>query len=387
MIEAAAPGTQSPEDEAQQEAERELRETEARYRPLLNASPDGIAITDLHGRVLLASRMSARMLACRDTGELVGRPITDFIVAEDREAARERLAQMFEGSVKAGEYRGLRTDGTTFDIEVKGEFIRDVQNRPVQIFFLVRDVTERRMAEEGTTTALREKEALLKEVHHRIKNNLQVITSLLRLESSRSAEPGARRVLKDMQARILSIALLYETLYKSGRFGRVDLAVYIGRLSEQFLRAQTITGPIRLTSSLTAVEVPIDQAMPCGLIVNELLTNAFKHAFPGGRAGEVRVAVLGEEDGRVRLQVSDDGAGLPADFASRRGGSLGLQLVSDLTRQLMGELEIGPASTFTVTFVRKLHSGEIPPFGAAEPSHATGATAPLLAATGTPNPR
>lgn len=131
-----------------------------------------------------------------------------------------------------------------------------------------------------------------------MKNNLQVITSLLRIETARNDEPATKRVLKDMQGRILSMALLHETLYKSGHFGQVDLGVYLRQLAQQFFRAQTFTsGPVELILDLTPVEVDVDQAIPCGLMVNELMTNSLKHAFPEGRSGAVRVSLQNEESG------------------------------------------------------------------------------------------
>ncbi len=344
--------------------EPDPRDAEERYRPLLNASPDGIAILDLEGRVLMASRMSVKMLACTREDEITGRPITDFIVPEDREKAKARIERMLEGErtgrTGPGEYRGLRADGTTFDIDVNGEFIRDGHGKPVQMIFVVRDVTARRQAEEAMAAALKEKEQLLREVHHRVKNNLQVITSLLRLETARNEEPATKRVLKDMQSRILSMALLHETLYKSGHFGRVNLGAYLQQLAQQFFRAQTFAaGPVELTLDLASVEVDMDQAIPCGLIVNELMTNSLKHAFPSGQSGAVRIHLRSEESGPVVLQVSDTGVGLPGDFDTRRATSLGLHLVTDLAKQLSGELVIGPGSAFTVTFIRKFTSGSI----------------------------
>jgi PAS domain S-box-containing protein len=213
------------------------------------------------------------------------------------------------------------------------------------------DVTDRKKADEAIHRSLREKEALLKEVHHRVKNNLQVITSLLRMEARRSDHVLTKAVLQEMQGRIRSMALLHETLYRAGNFARVELAGYVKQLATQLFRAQNATtGAVQLVLELTAVEVEIDQAIPCGLLVNELATNALKHAFPNGARGEVRIALHREADGRVRLQVSDTGVGLPAGFDYTHCTSLGLQLVSDLARQLQGRLEVGPGASFTVTF-------------------------------------
>ena len=215
------------------------------------------------------------------------------------------------------------------------------------------DITERRLAEEALRASLHEKEGLLKEIHHRVKNNLQVIASLLRLESSRTREPATKGVLKDMQGRIRSMALLHEALYRSGKFARVELADYLRQLATQLFRGQnTAPATVQLALQLSPESLPIDLAIPCGLIVNELLTNSLKHGFAQSSGGEVRLVLQREPDGRIRLQVSDTGAGLPADFDSRRGGSLGLQLVSDLARQIGGVLEIGPPpqAVFAVLF-------------------------------------
>jgi len=210
----------------------------------------------------------------------------------------------------------------------------------------------RKRDESDLRSSLLEKEALLKEVHHRVKNNLQVITSLLRLETRRHPLPETQRVLIDMQGRIQSMALLHESLYRSGNFATVDLAAYVAHLAGQSFRAQGITAEsVVLDLALTPVSVTMERAVPCGLLVNELLSNALKHGFPPGRRGRIRVdlRVAGLE---AVLSVTDDGVGLPADFDARRQHSLGLQLVADLARQLGGRLEIGPKpqATFTVTF-------------------------------------
>lgn len=219
------------------------------------------------------------------------------------------------------------------------------------------DVTERKKAEELVRESLREKEALLKEVHHRVKNNLQVIASLLRLESGRSAEATTRAVLKSMQGRIRAMALLHESLYRTENFARVDLAAYLRQVATQLFRAQNPDlGAVRLGLTLGPADVDIDQAIPCGLIVNELVTNALKHGFPEGRGGEVRVGLHTDAAGQVHLEVSDDGVGLPADFETKRALSLGLQLVSDLAQQLRATLVAGSDASFNLTFTPRLPS-------------------------------
>jgi two-component sensor histidine kinase len=209
-----------------------------------------------------------------------------------------------------------------------------------------------RTAQEALREALVEKEALLKETHHRVKNNLAMIVSLMRINAGRSVERETRTVLKEMQDRIHSVILLNETLYKTASYTRVKLADYLKQIATHAFRAQTgRSGHVRLVLDLEPVEAPTAQAIPCGLIVNELMTNSLKHGFPDGSGGgEVRVSLRSLPEGQVRLCVTDTGAGLPQDFEARRGKSLGLQLVGDLTRQLQGTLEVGPGASFTVTF-------------------------------------
>lgn len=212
--------------------------------------------------------------------------------------------------------------------------------------------------------SLRERVILLKEVHHRVKNNLQVIASLLRLEGRRIDHPITQSVLREMQGRIQSMALLHETLYRSGNFATVDLAAYLTQLAQQLFRSLTSPAAgVRLVLDLEPARLEIEQAIPCGLIANELASNSLKHGFPDGKPGEVRIQLRAEDEGRqLRLTVSDTGIGLPPNFDPGHKRSLGLQLVSDLARQLQGEFHIGPGpgAVFEVNFLKsRPRTGEI----------------------------
>lgn len=248
------------------------------------------------------------------------------------------------------EYRTNPATGQERTINIAVELVRDYAGNPLSLLGTSLDITERKQAELALQTSLREKDALLKEVHHRVKNNLQVITSLLRLESGRNQLPDVKRVLGDMQGRVRSMALLHESLYRNGSFAAVDLANYLKQLCTQAFRTLNLRpGHIQLELDLQPIHVEMDQALPCGLLVNELISNCLKHAFPEGHSGTVQVS-LHIEGQSATLQVSDNGVGLPADFAELSRNSLGLQLVSDLAGQLGARLEIGPAASFKVTF-------------------------------------
>ncbi len=259
-----------------------------------------------------------------------------------------------QGSVWQGEMHNRKKNGEIFIEHAVIAPVLDVTGRATHYVALKEDITLRKQADLALQTSLQEKVALLNEVHHRVKNNLQVISSLLRLESGRSAQTETKRVLKDMQGRILSMALLHETLYRVGNFASVDLAAYLKQLATQAFRAQgSQIGAVRLVLNLAPAAVAIDLATPCGLLINELLSNCLKHGFPEGRGGEVQVtSAPADISGLWRLCVQDTGIGLPQDFELRRTQSLGLQLAVDLARQLGGTLEIGagPGARFDVTF-------------------------------------
>ena len=331
---------------------RDLHESVEKYRVLVENAHELIYVVQ-DGLVQFVTA------ACRLTGleedALLGRSIFEFLPPEYRAAAQERYERTLAGEIAEAraDYpvtfvpgRALWLDVTSVRIEWRG--------RPATLN-LAADATARHAAEVELRDSLREKEALLREIHHRVKNNLQVITSLLRLEAGRSAEPATKVALQDMQGRIRSMALLHETLYRSADFACVDMADYLRQLATQLHRAQnTRPGAVRLQLDLEPVTLEAERAIPCGLVVNELLTNSLKHAFPDGRTGEVRIALHPRPDGRVHLEVGDNGTGLPADLDERRQRSLGLQLVSDLVRQLQGTLEVGaagPGARFVITLI------------------------------------
>jgi PAS domain S-box-containing protein len=248
------------------------------------------------------------------------------------------------------EYRTNPEAGPERTLNITMELVRDFQGTPLSLVGTSLDITASKHAELALQTSLREKDALLKEVHHRVKNNLQVITSLLRLEASRNPIADVKRVLGDMQGRVRSMALLHESLYRTGSFAAVDLANYLRQLCTQVFRTLNLRpGYIQLELDLQSIHVEMDQALPCGLLVNELISNCLKHAFPDDRDGLVRVSLQVQETNAI-LKVSDNGIGLPANVAELGRQSLGLQLVADLAMQLNGRLDIGPGSMFSVTF-------------------------------------
>ena len=201
------------------------------------------------------------------------------------------------------------------------------------------DVTESRQAEEQIKASLKEKEVLLKEIHHRVKNNLQIISSLLNLQSAEIEDPEACQRFKESQDRVKAMALIHERLYQSGDLAKIDFAGYVRSLTGHLTRSYKVNAnAVRLNLEVESVPMNLDIAIPCGLIINELVSNAFKYAFPKGTNGEINVR-FAEEDGRsLKLVVQDTGVGFAENKNPEESDSLGLKLVRSLTEQLGGAL-------------------------------------------------
>lgn len=204
--------------------------------------------------------------------------------------------------------------------------------------------------------ALSEKEVLLKEIHHRVKNNLQIINSLINMQLRKTGNPETATVLEDVKNRVNSITLIHEKLYKSENLSGIDFCEYISTLTKQLLMTyQGRTANTRLNLDISDICLEIDQAIPCALIINELATNAMKHAFPKGRQGRVTVALKTSGTGKLRLTVADNGIGLPADFDVDNLETLGIQIIKALVTQLRGVLQVNGSkgTTFTIEFQAK----------------------------------
>ncbi|MCV2368912.1 sensor histidine kinase [Roseateles oligotrophus] len=334
---------------------RQLSSSQASLRATLDAVPDLLFEIDAQGRYHdFHSARSDLLLVPADV--LMGRLVAELMPPEAAAVVMASLAQAQATGSSYGQQIQLDLPQGPMWFELSAVRKADSAADDPHFVVLSRDITARKRSEQALFQSLKDKEALLKEVHHRVKNNLQVITSLLRLESGRTELADTKRVLDDMQGRIRSMALLHETLYRSGVFAGTDLAAYLSQVATQVFR-MLARGRLSLKLNLAPLKVGMDLATPCGLLLNELLTNCFKHGFAdldGASAeGEVRVSLQAVAGGpRWRLSVSDTGQGLAADFEARRGQSLGLKLVSDLARQMGGQLEIGagPAAEFSVAF-------------------------------------
>lgn len=237
------------------------------------------------------------------------------------------------------------------DFHIVDRVIRWPDGRKVR-FEMAIDVTERNRAMEKLTASLKEKEVMLKEIHHRVKNNMQVISSMLRLQAGYLEDPQALELFQESQNRVKSMALIHEKLYSSQDLARIDFADYLRNLTSHLFRSYSGHADIALNIEVSDVRLGVDAGIPCGLIVNELVSNALKHAFPNGRPGQITVA-LRRKNGTYVLSVKDDGVGFPKDVDFRSTPSLGLQLVTTLVSQLDGTVELisnGAGTEFRIEF-------------------------------------
>jgi two-component sensor histidine kinase len=215
--------------------------------------------------------------------------------------------------------------------------IVDASGRVAGASMIARDITDRKKAAERISASLREKDALLREIHHRVKNNMQVVSSLLQLQSAHLHDPKLLEPFKDCQDRIRTMALIHEKLYRTEGLAQIDFKEYLESLTDMLLRAHSKGPFIRRQLNLEPVALSIDLAIPVGLIANELISNSLKHAFNGRQKGVVRVALTRPNQDELRLAVSDDGQGLPENFL--QSTSLGVRLVRILTGQINGRME------------------------------------------------
>lgn len=333
---------------ARKQAETELKHAKEQLEAMLDAIPGFVSWMDRDLRYLGVNRHLATAFG-RQPEEFVGREL-GFIKANS-EFARF-IADFFQdtGAIAANATIELPIGGQTRQYAI----IVQKYHKGKKAVSVGIDVSDRMAAEAQIKQSLQEKEVLLKEIHHRVKNNLQIVSSLLKLQAGTIDDPEVLKPFTDSYNRVRSMALIHEKLYQSNDLARVQTVEYLRNLTANLFKSYTATtNPIQLDLQLDDIDLNIDTAIPCGLIITELLSNALKYAFPDNRAGTVSLEFRDLGD-RLRLSVCDNGVGLPDDFDLDESESLGLQLVTSLTEQLHGELHIQsePRTCFAIEFKR-----------------------------------
>jgi PAS domain S-box-containing protein len=323
------------------EMEINTKKSEKHYKLLADNVTDVISISNLEGITRYISP-SCKTLTGYPAEELVGKEICDFIHPEDLDSVRRTLSsikdQPFSGKA---EFRLLCKDRNYIWVETAGKTILNHETGKIdEIITITRDISERKKAEEKLKKSLDEKEMLLKEIHHRIKNNLTVISSLLGLQSNYVKDGEDREMFQESQNRARAMALIHERLYQSEDLKNINFGNYIQKLAKELLYNYSTEGKIKLVIELDQILIDVNTAIPLGLILNELVSNAIKHAFPDGRTGTIRITLEKYQDDYLILEVSDNGIGFSKDLNIDNIESFGLIIVNTLVNQLDATLEI-----------------------------------------------
>jgi PAS domain S-box-containing protein len=333
-----------------------LSESEERFRSAFETSPDIIAIVDLEKRTIVDVNEGLVFNTGYVREEVIGRSSVEVGIWDDA-SGRDRF---YEAIAETGKVEGLEADFRMKDGTIRNGLvsarIMDLSGHP-HLFITIRDITGLMEIQEQLKDSLSEKEILLKEIHHRVKNNLQVISGLLNLQAHHINDPLSREIYKESQNRVITMALIHEELYQSEDLGQVQFGDYIQNLCNNLMISYGADSKrIDLKVDAVRADLVVDTVIPCGLIINELVTNSLKHAFPEGGMGVITVTFRMLPDELFEMMVSDDGIGIPEDIDINSTSTLGMQLVTVLVQQLGGTLEVrgDKGTTFIMTF-REYH--------------------------------
>jgi PAS domain S-box-containing protein len=326
-----------------------LRKSEEKYRAIFDESVATIFVFD-NGKNFLDCNQAGLDLLGYSREELSRMRISD--VDADPVIVLPAHQQLLSGGRLVNyEHKLRRKCGTIITVLNNSRPLTDPHGNVTGMLSTLVDISEIKLAEEALMANVQEKEVLLREVHHRVKNNMQVISSLLTLQAERARNEQVRQTLLDSHQRILAMAMIHEALYDSPNLAALDLSAYVKSLADHLQGIYSGQADIAIIPEVDNIQLSIDQAVPCGLIINELVSNAFKHAFPGGRRGTVQIRIFALDEAEVVLEVRDDGVGLAAELDLRNPPSLGLRLVQGLLKyQLRGSLKvvIDGGTAFTV---------------------------------------
>jgi PAS domain S-box-containing protein len=318
--------------------------------------PDAIFFKDSENRFLRINKAQAERMGLKNSYEAIGKSDFDYLDESDAKITREDEKEvMNSGTVLTKENKIKYKDKGKTDWRLSTKLpLCNSQGLIFGTFGISRDISELKQAEEKIKQDLLEKEILLKEIHHRVKNNLQVVSSLLHLQSQRFDDFQMGLSFQVAIKRIHSMALVHEKLYQSKDFSQINFSEYIKLLGRDLVQTYTLDNKkIQIEYNLKDTYLGIDSAIPCGLLVNELVSNALKHAFPGDREGKIYLSFLRLDDEAYQLIVRDDGIGIPENINFDTTGTLGMHLIDMLAKQIEGNvlLERKDGSIFTVNFM------------------------------------
>jgi len=344
------------------EAENALMQSEEKYRILFESSPDYILLVAPDGKIIDINK-STRAIIDLSREELIGKSIIELgiLFEEDILKFLEILSKLMDGEyVEPVEFKTVDRKGQIRWMETYLSLLKkDDDNCAIQV--IVRDITRRKNDEKQIKQSLNEKEVLLKEIHHRVKNNLQIISSLLNLQSRYVEDNNTLGVFKESQNRIKSMALIHEKLYQSGDLTKIDFAEYLKSLTFHLFRSYSFDqSMVELSINFENILLDIDTSIPCGLIINELVSNSLKYAFTSGQKGKISIELQLEGEKSI-LIISDNGIGLPGNLDFRNTETLGLRLVNILVNQINGVITLDKTegTSFKIEFTKLAYKERI----------------------------
>ena len=341
-------------------SEDAIRNLNSYNRSLIEASLDPLVTIDLEGKISDANSATEQATGY-PRHELTGTEFSDYFT--EPEKARTGYQMAFrEGVVRDYPLDIRHRNGPITAVLYNATVFHNDSGEISGIFASARDITALKHTEEELKAALQEKEVLLREIHHRVKNNMQVISSLLNLQCDKVENEQERQALFESQQRIIAMSMIHETLYSSQYLSSIDLSVYLKNLVHHLQGVYCANTGINIILELDEVELGLEQAVPCGLIINELVTNAFKHAFPGDSKGTIKIRLHPSDEREVILEVIDDGVGFASDPDPENSSSLGLILVTGLLKhQLKGSLNVSNegGAAFTIRWPLPEKKGEV----------------------------
>ncbi len=327
----------------QKQAEEALRISEERFRQFFENAPEYCYMISPGGGMLDINTSALAVLGYKKE-DVIGKPFSTTIYSPSSVEKARKLFMQWEktGKLRNEELNIITKKGEKRTVLLNVDAVRSEDGKVLHTISFQTDITERKRAEEQIKASLEEKEVLLQEIHHRVKNNMQIISSILNLQSSVIKHKGALELFKSSQNRIKSMALIHEKLYKTKDFTRIDFSKYVQGLSNDLFRVYGINQDVvKLNIDIKDVLLNINTAIPCGLIINELVSNSLKHAFPDNRKGKIKIAMSSLNNNEIELTVSDNGIGIPEEVDIKSTKSLGLHLVAILAEdQLKGEIKL-----------------------------------------------
>ncbi|WP_375503210.1 PAS domain-containing protein [uncultured Nostoc sp.] len=317
---------------------------------------EGICLIHVTDSVFVYANPKFEQMFGYEPGELINQHVSIVNYGDEHTTPEEvyqaiRTAVLQHGEANYEVYN-VKKDGTPFWCRAKVSVFEHPEYGSVLVA-VQQDITEHKQTQEKIKASLKEKEVLLKEIHHRVKNNLGIVSSLLQMQCRRTQDPLVTAILRDSQNRIASIALVHEKLYRSEDLADIDFAQYIPDLTTHLFDSYNVSSSqIQLKIQVDNASLDIETAIPCGLIINELVSNALKYAFVGNRRGEIEVKFYQESESTLTLIIRDNGIGLPKNFDSKKAKTLGITLIQGLVKQLRGKLEIDShqGTQFKITF-------------------------------------